>query len=278
MADGRLRRVVRRGPGVVDDVVAWRLSLLLVALLVVTGLVVGALPHALGTVGGDPVDTNDEPVQESVEDAQQRYQNQVTGTALGEGPWVLLFVALAAGFVAATRSPSAASRRSVVAAASVGVAVGTALGYVALVGLGHLAYAPTENGYLVRSGPVVLRTWTMAGNALGFAVPAAVGSALTATAGRLAVRPGDDFDPDHDAEDGAEPSGDASEGTDDAVGGADDPARSTADDGPDAVSLDETAPSGVPAYDPEARDWDGSAPDEQDGKPSVSGDDADREH
>ncbi|WP_323674999.1 hypothetical protein [Halorubellus sp. PRR65] len=246
MPDGARGRRLRRASETVDDVVAWRLSARLVAVLVVTALVGGALPHALGAVGADPVDTGDRSYQDPVEDPRQRHQNAMASNAIHMGPWVLLFVALAGSFVAATRSRE--PRRRTAASAALGVGAGTAVGYVALVAVGHLAYAPTANGYLVQSTPVVFRAWATVGNAVGIAVPATVGSALVAASGTLPAR--------NDA---------APENTDGEAGGRDNDAEttddtedSTAGERPDSVAADATGPSGAPAYDPAERDWEGA--------------------
>ena len=254
MTDGPPDRWLRRASETVDDVVAWRLSARLVAGLLVTALVVAALPHTLGAVGADAVGTGGEPPQEDVEDPRQRQQNVVASDAIHVGPWMLLFVALAASFVAATRSRE--PRRRLVASASLGVAVGTVVGYVGLVALAHLAYAPTANGYIVESGPVVFRAWATAGNALGIAVPATVGSALVAASGTLAGPTTDEPARPDDSADEHDPGADANAagervGTD----GAD---PSTDADRPDTVAIDGTGPSGAPAYDPSERDWEGT--------------------
>ena len=241
----------RRTSETVDDVVAWRLSARLLAVVVVTALVVAAVPHTLGAVGANEVDTGDDPYREPVEDPQQRHQNGVASDAIHQGPWALLFVGLAASFVAATRSHE--PRRRLVASASLGVAVGTVVGYVALVVLAHFAYAPTANGYIVESSPVILRLWPAAGNALGLAVPATVGSALVAASGSLPARTGST--PATVDEDGDETM-DATDGTD--TDATDDADRSTAEDRPDSVVVDGTSPSGAPAYDPAERDWEGA--------------------
>lgn len=264
MTDDPPSRWLRRTGETVDDVVAWRLSARLLAVVVVTALVVAALPHTLGAIGADPVDTADEPYRE-VEDPRQRHQNGVASTALSEGPWALLFVGLAASFVAATRSTE--PPRRIVASTSLGVAVGTVVGYVALVVLAHLAYAPTANGYIVQSGPVVLRPWPTAGNALGLAVPAAVGSALVAASGSLPARTGstpaktdEAAETTADAAEGldTDATGDTDRSTDDAAPSTDDADRSTAEERPDSVVVDGTGPSGAPAYDPAERDWEGA--------------------
>lgn len=253
---GRVDRVRE----LVADVVAWRLSARVVVALVVTALVAGTLPFTLGAVGADPVDTGDRPTARAVEDPRQRHQNAVASDAIDTGPWALLFVALAGSFVAATRSSE--PRKRVVGSVALGVPAGTVVGYVALVALAHLAYAPTANGYLVRSAPVVFRAWATAGNAVGLAVPATVGSALVAASGTLADRSDDAPDRVDGTLDDADEAPEADALGDDRATGDDTPTDEAAEantaERPDSVAVDATGPAGAPAYDPEERDWDGS--------------------
>jgi len=249
--------VARRG-------VAWRLAARVAVVVVLAGIVFGTLPYTLGAVGGDAVDTGDAPGDRAVEDPQQRYQNSVAADALGEGPWALLFVALAAAFVVGRRTPT--TRRRAVGGTTVGAAGGIAGGYVALVVLAHLALAPTPNGFIVPEGPVTLQPWATVGNAVALAVPTAIGGALTATAGTLVSS--DDHEPSTSAEiddDDADVDAAGQETTDpaeaddadDRTEGSED-VQTEASTGSGAVV---TGPTGAPAYDPDGRDWDGSSED-----------------
>lgn len=244
-----LRRALHAG----RNAVAWRLAARVAVVAVVAGVVFGTLPFTLGAIGGDAVYTGGPPGDRAVEEPQQRYQNAIASDVLNEGHWLLLFVALAVAFVVGRRS--AAARRQTVGGTAIGAAVGIAAGYLAAVGLGHLALEPTPNGFIVPDGPVRLEPWATLGNAVGLAIPAAVGAALTATAGTIAPVGRGDASPSDGRGDDAAPAAPAeADAADDGDGAAD-------DDGTGASTASDvgvTGPAGAPTYDPEGRDWDGA--------------------
>jgi hypothetical protein len=242
------------------------------------------VPHGLGAVGAEAVDTGSGPTPdpESADGAQQRYQNYLTNITFLFAPTILPVVAVGVAFAGAVRARGTRLRR--VGSVVLGAAVGMAVGYVAFVAVGHLAYSETAQGYVVEQFPVGLRYSAIATNALALGTVTAVGSALAGVAGTL-VEPHPDGRSvsDHErtdvAEDADVATGDHAEASGDAPGASRDddgdgtrererPERVHADDastdgsGP-ASDYRETGPqrssgSHTPTYDPDGRNWDGT--------------------
>lgn len=273
-----LRRALGRVRGGASDrPVAVGVALAVVALAVALAFV----PHALGAVGTDAVDTGGgpNPDPESADGARQRYQNYLTNLTFLFGPTLLPVAAVGVAFAGALRARG--SRRVRVGSVVAGAAAGVAVGYVAFVALGHLAYGEAAEGYIVEQFPVTLRFGAIAANAVALAAVTAVGSALAGVAGTIvepdpggerapATGPGDRAVEGAEGETDviAENAGDG--GTDDeesVVAPADGDAAS---DGParvdDGAASDYREAGGqhgsqTPAYDPDGRDWDGSGED-----------------
>jgi hypothetical protein len=274
-AGGRAARGLRTQPVVVGVAVA------VVAVAVALALV----PHALGAVGAEAVDTGSGPTPdpESADGAQQRYQNYLTNITFLFAPTLLPVVAVGVAFAGAVRARG--TRWTRVGSVVAGSAVGIAVGYVAFVAVGHLAYSEAAEGYIVEQFPVTLRFGAIATNALALAAVTAVGSALAGVAGTLVEpdpggRVANDDEADA-AEDADAASGDDAEGSGDAPGTSRDdgdgtrelerPERVHADDastdgsGP-ASDYRDTGPqrssgSHTPTYDPDGRNWDGTGDD-----------------
>ncbi|MFC6951506.1 hypothetical protein [Halorubellus litoreus] len=274
-ASGRAARGLRAQPVVVG------VALAVVAVAVALALV----PHALGTVGADAVDTGSGPTPdpESADGAQQRYQNYLTNLTFLFAPTLLPVVAVGVAFAGAVRARG--TRLTRVGSVVVGSAVGILVGYVAFVGVGHLAYSEAAEGYIVEQFPVTLRFGAIATNALALAAVTAVGSALAGVAGTL-VEPdpsggvagddGIDVAEDADVASGGEDDGDDDDATgasrdDDGSRGRERPERVHADDatadgsGPASDYRDtgsqRTSGSHTPTYDPDGRNWDGTGDD-----------------
>ena len=265
---GRVRGGVGRRPVIVGVAVA------VVAVAVAMALV----PHALGAIGTNAVDTGGGPNPDprSADGERQRYQNYLTNLAFLFAPPLLPVAAVGVAFAGALRARG--SRRRRVGTVVAGSAVGMAVGYVAFVAIGHLAYGEAGQGYIVDEFPVTLRVGAIAANAVALAGVAAVGSALAGVAGTIvepdpagertpASTAGGDHAVDDDAEldaaarpsdDGVvdeEAAVDASDEADAAVEGA-----ARVDDGP-ATDYRDQHGSHTPTYDPEGRNWDGSGED-----------------
>jgi hypothetical protein len=269
---GRVRGGASRRP------VAAGVAVAIVAIAVALALV----PHALGAVGTDAVDTGGgpNPDPESADGARQRYQNYLTNLAFLFAPTLLTVAAVGVAFAGALRARG--SRRARVGTVVAGSVVGMAVGYVAFVAVGHLAYGEAAEGYIVEQFPVALQFGAIAANAVALAAVAAVGSALAAVAGtvvepdpgreRAARAPGEDA---VDGETGPDASTvDGSAVDESAVGAAEADAASSAgadatEEGPARVDdpasdyreVGARQDSSAPAYDPEDRDWDGSSED-----------------
>ncbi|WP_323675001.1 hypothetical protein [Halorubellus sp. PRR65] len=280
-AGGRAANELRERPVVVG------VALAVVAVCVAVALV----PHVLGAVGADAVDTGSGPTPdpESTDGARQRYQNYLTNVTFLFAPTLLPVVAVGVAFAGAIRVRG--RRRTRVGSVVVGASVGMAIGYLAFVAVGHLAYSEAAEGYIVEEFPVSLRLGAVAVNALALAAVTAVGSAVVGVAGtlvepdpgrgRVATAVGAS-DPRRgevgeavgaaDADDAAAAEGATVGNDDDDSGGADRsrerPERVRADDadgdgsGP-ASDYRDTGPqrrggSRTPTYDPDGRNWDGT--------------------
>jgi len=271
---------LRRSLGGVRRALDGRPVVVGVALAVVaTALALGVVPHALGAVGADAVDTGGGPNPDPAaagEDARQRYQNYLTNLTFLFAPTLLPLVAVGVAFAGALRARG--SRRGRVGRVALGAFVGMVVGYVAFVAVGHLAYGEAAEGYIVEQYPVSLQFGALAANALALGTVTAVGSAVAGVAGTLVEpAPGGGRVPTESAADavvdeatavadGA--SAGAEEGAVDAeesVGGSDESDAPT--EGPARVG--DAAASGyrdvggqqgshTPTYDPDGRDWDGS--------------------
>lgn len=258
-----------------------------VALAVVAVAVVLALvPHVVGAVGADAVDTGSgpSPDPESADGARQRYQNYVTNLAFLFAPTFLPLVAVGVAFAGAVRARG--TRRERVASVVAGAAVGVAVGYVAFVALGHLAYGEAAEGYIVETFPVTLRYGAIATTAVALAAVTAVGSVLAAVAGTVVEpdpggradrdaaasgeRAVEDADGESEGDDAGRGSDAASDGGGDESGSEERPERVRGGERGDASGpasdYRETGPqrrggSSTPRYDPEGRDWDGRGDD-----------------
>ncbi|WP_227131579.1 hypothetical protein [Halorubellus salinus] len=273
VAGGRAANGLRARPVIVGVALA----------VVAVAVALAFVPHALGAVGADAVDTGSGPTPdpESADGARQRYQNYLTNLAFLFAPTLLPVVAVGVAFAGAVRARG--TRWTRVGSVVLGSAVGIAVGYVAFVAVGHLAYGEAAEGYIVEQFPVSLRFGAIATNALALAAVTAVGSALAGVAGTLVEPdPGgrlvsdDETDVTEDAEVAsggeADPDGDASGATrNDGDGSSERPERVPADDasadgsGP-ASDYRETGPgrssgSHTPTYDPDGRNWDGTGDD-----------------
>lgn len=251
-----------------------------VALAVVgASLALALVPHTLGAVGGDAVDTDGGIDSVGGEDAQQRYQNRLTNFTFLFAPPVLAVLGVVAAFGGAVRASGPRPRQ--VAATAVAAGVGVAVGYVLFVLVGHLAYGETTEGFIVEQYPVTLHFDAIAANAGSLGAAAAVGGVLAGAAGtvledrRMADIPteasgneatpsedgwtGIDIDDDAETDDGVEGADATGSGDDGGRGGEAGPARPETS-GP-ASDYRDTGPSGdsdAPRYDPDDRDWDGS--------------------
>jgi len=267
-----LRRALGRVRGGVSErPVAVGVALAVVAVAVAMALV----PHALGAVGTDAVDTGGgpNPDPESADGARQRYQNYLTNVAFLFAPTLLPVAAVGVAFAGSLRARGTRRRR--VGTVVAGAAVGMLVGYVAFVAIGHLAYGEAAEGYIVEEFPVGLRFGAIAANAVVLAAVAAVGSALAAVAGTI-VEPDPGGRGTHSvpAADAVEDDGEtdaATEGTDESPTD-DEESLVAADDGSaaegparldDAPASDYSGQHGshTPTYDPDGRDWDGSGED-----------------
>jgi hypothetical protein len=258
--------------------------------VVAASLALGLVPHVLGAVGADAVDTGagPSPGGEAGDGAQQRYQNYLTNLAFLFAPVLLPLVGVGVAFAGALRvRESRASRVGIVSASA---AVGVALGYVAFVGVGHLAFGAAPEGYIVEQYPVTLRFGALAVNALALGALSGVGGALAGVAGAL-VEPhpgagdvdeaaslaadvledegasGVDAADDRadDAHAAAEASGETSESGETAETDESPAERPTRLDGASPASDYQDAggqyTSDTPTYDPADRNWDGSGED-----------------
>jgi len=227
--------------------------------------------NAVDTGGGPNPDPR------SADGDRQRYQNYLTNITFLFAPPLLPVTAVGVAFAGALRARG--SRRRRVGTVVAGSAVGMAVGYVAFVAIGHLAYGEAGQGYIVDEFPVTLRFGAIAANAVALAGVAAVGSALAGVAGTIVEPdPGGRGTESVPAADGVDDGGETdatATGTDDdatddqeAVAAAEDadataegPAR--VDDGPASEYRDVGGQHGshTPTYDPDSRNWDGSGED-----------------
>lgn len=256
-----------------------RVALAIVLTVVGGSFALALLPHTLGAIGSEAVDTGTGIGAPNGDegDAQQRYQNYVTNVALLFAPSLVVLVACLAAFVGAarTRIGPGRSRWRHVGVVAVAAGVGAALGYALFVLVGHLAFGEAAREYVVQDFPVTVRFGTLAVNALGVAVAAGIGGALAGGAGTYladeAASPVDDAEPVPAGDD--EP---ADAGTDDEAAGTDTegatgssedvdserPERvETARPASDYQETGQNAESDVPQYDPGDREWDGSGRD-----------------
>jgi len=263
-----------------------RVAVVVVLAVVGASLALALVPHTLGAVGADAVDTGGGVGFADVdgEEAQQRYQNYLTNVTFLFAPAVLAVLGALAAFAGAVRT--AGSRPWRVAAVALAAGVGVALGYVLFVLVGHLAYGETTQGFVVEEYPVTLRFGAIARNALSLGAAAGVGGALAGVAGTfvdarepeptveapagVAAEEGESDDERTDvesergdearvaaAEDGGDPVTDG-DADDDGVG----PARAeTSGPASDYRDAGPTGRSDAPRYDPDDRDWDGSGDD-----------------
>ena len=273
-AGDRAARGLRAQPVVVGVAVA------VVAVAVALALV----PHALGAVGAEAVDTGSGPTPdpESADGAQQRYQNYLTNLTFLFGPTVLPVVGVGVAFAGAVRARG--TRWTRVGSVVLGSATGMAVGYVAFVAVGHLAYSEAAEGYIVEQFPVSLRFGAIATNALALAAVTAVGSALAGVAGTLVEPdPGGSDAPDagpSDAADADVAAGDEADGDGGATADGRDDDGSRGRERAERVHADDAAANGsgpasdyretgsqrssgshTPTYDPDGRNWDGTGDD-----------------
>lgn len=278
--------------GRATDGAGGRVAVAVVLAVVGASLALALVPHALGAVGANAVDTGGGIGADDVdgEEAQQRYQNYLTDITFLFAPALLATVGVLAAFAGAVRATGSRAMR--VAAVTVAAGVGVAVGYVLFVLVGHLAYGETSQGFVVEAFPVTLRFGALATNALSLGASAALGSALAGVAGSVVGRDDDrrpagastapagvdadgdrewvGVDPDAEDESAAASADDrdaTADGSDPGDGagaaGGDEGASDGAATGP-ASDYRDTAPtrdSDAPQYDPDDRDWDGSSGD-----------------
>lgn len=280
MAD--LRALLGRATGATGT---RRVAVAVVLAVVGASLALALVPHTLGAVGADAVDTGGGVGGDDVDgaDAQQRYQNYLTNITFLFAPAILAILGALAAFAGAVRTAGSRPRR--VAALALAAGVGVAVGYLLFVLVGHVAYGETTQGFVVEEYPVTLRFGAMARNAVSLGAAAGVGGALAAFAGTIVDEPEPTAGVDPEAIEGAADDGD-DEWTgvepDDEASVADAEGATEAGDGTDADGEDdgerparpetsgpasdyrETGPAGnsdAPQYDPDDRDWDGSGGD-----------------
>lgn len=219
----------------------WRAAAAVAVVVAGAWLAVALVPHAVGTVGNDPVVTDPGPppsVDAFRDDQRERYKNRVTNRVFAFAPLVVPVVGAFAGFVAVGgrrngRAPVDGGGRDggdvrdeggrdsgdlrdeggrdggvrdavgVAARVGVGATVGGAVGYALFVAVGTQAYAAVPGGYVLESYPPTVSLAGVATNAIGVSAPTAVGAFLAAV-GTAGTSPRRDRSDAHDAADGSD--------------------------------------------------------------------------
>ena len=193
----------------------WRAAAAVALVVAGAWLAVALVPHAVGTVGNDPVVTDPGPppsVDAFRDDQRERYRNRVANRVFAFAPLVVPVIGAFAGFVAVggrrdRPAPVAGGGRrgglrdggdresgvrdvvGVAARVGFGAFVGAAVGYALFVAVGTQAYAAVPGGYVLESYPPTVSVVGVATNAMGVSAPTAVGAFLAALGAPSARHP-----------------------------------------------------------------------------------------
>jgi hypothetical protein len=164
-----------------------RLGLAVALVVVGACLALALVPHGVGGFGDDVVVTDPGPppsVDAFRDDQRKRFRNKVANRVVQFVPVVVPVVGALAGFVVGSRRGDGFDGewdRETAASVTVGAFAGAAVGYALFVGVASLAYAEVPGGYVLESYPPTIEAGGVLANAVGIAVPTALGAGLAAT-------------------------------------------------------------------------------------------------